>query len=292
MNNILGTITTAMVVDKNQTNLFAQKEGITFKVLDENVNDFEIGDMIEGFFYINQKDEYVLMTSISSIYKGVYDWGEVVEVQRDLGVFVDVGWMEKDLVVSLDDLPVFMNVWPRKGDRLFLTVRTDQKNRMWGQLAEINDIIQNAPEASEQMHNENVDGTVISSLKAGSYLYLENDYIGFVHPSERDREPRLGEAVSGRVIGVREDGVLYISLLPRAYEVLDDDASMIFTLLKRAPDHRLPYHDKSDPDDIRQYFGISKGQFKRAVGRLMKQRLVLQDKDGTYLTKAGIERKL
>lgn len=292
MNNILGTITTAMVVDKNQTNLFAQKEGITFKVLDENVNDFEIGDMIEGFFYINQKDEYVLMTSIPSIYKGVYDWGEVVEVQRDLGVFVDVGWMEKDLVVSLDDLPVFMNVWPRKGDRLFLTVRTDQKNRMWGQLAEINDIIQNAPEASEQMHNENVDGTVISSLKAGSYLYLENDYIGFVHPSERDREPRLGEAVSGRVIGVREDGVLYISLLPRAYEVLDDDASMIFTLLKRAPDHRLPYHDKSDPDDIRQYFGISKGQFKRAVGRLMKQRLVLQDKDGTYLTKAGIERKL
>lgn len=292
MNNILGTITTAMVVDKNQTNLFAQKEGITFKVLDENVNDFEIGDMIEGFFYINQKDEYVLMTSIPSIYKGVYDWGEVVEVQRDLGVFVDVGWMEKDLVVSLDDLPVFMNVWPRKGDRLFLTVRTDQKNRMWGQLAEINDIIQNAPEASEQMHNENVDGTVISSLKAGSYLYLENDYIGFVHPSERDREPRLGEAVSGRVIGVREDGVLYISLLPRAYEVLDDDASMIFTLLKRAPDHRLPYHDKSDPDDIRQYFGISKGQFKRAVGRLMKQRLVLQDKDGTYLTEAGIERKL
>lgn len=292
MNNILGTITTAMVVDKNQTNLFAQKEGITFKVLDENVNDFEIGDMIEGFFYINQKDEYVLMTSIPSIYKGAYDWGEVVEVQRDLGVFVDVGWMEKDLVVSLDDLPVFMNVWPRKGDRLFLTVRTDQKNRMWGQLAEINDIIQNAPEASEQMHNENVDGTVISSLKAGSYLYLENDYIGFVHPSERDREPRLGEAVSGRVIGVREDGVLYISLLPRAYEVLDDDASMIFTLLKRSPDHRLPYHDKSDPDDIRQYFGISKGQFKRAVGRLMKQRLVLQDKDGTYLTKAGIERKL
>src|SRR5699024_11483225 len=97
---------------------------------------------------------------------------------------------------------------------------------------------------------------------------------------------------NGKVNGVREDVVLYITYLPRAYEVLDDVASMIFTLLKRSPDHRLPYHDKSDPDDIIQYFGISKGQFKRAVGRLMKQRLVLQDKDGTYLTKAGIERKL
>src|SRR5699024_12587734 len=107
-------------------------------------------------------------------------------------------------------LPVFMNVWPRKGDRLFLTVRTDQKNRMWGQLAEINDIIQNAPEASEQMHNENVDGTVIGSLKAGSYLYLENDYIGFVNSSEREREHRLGEAVRGREIIEHEERDLYI----------------------------------------------------------------------------------
>lgn len=292
MNNILGTITTAMVIDKNQTNLFVQKEGITFKVLDEDVNVFDIGDMIEGFCYVNQKDEHVLMTKIPSVHKDVYDWGEVVEVQRDLGVFVDVGWMEKDLAVSLDDLPVFTNVWPRRGDCLYLSVRTDQKNRMWGQLAQIDEIIKDAPEGNQEMHNDNVNGTVISSLKAGSYLYLEDGYIGFVHPNERDREPRLGEAVSGRVIGVREDGVLYLSLLPRAYEALDDDASMIFTLLKRSPNHRIPYHDKSDPDDIREYFGISKGQFKRAVGRLMKQRLVLQDKDGTYLTKEGIEREL
>lgn len=292
MNNILGTITTAMVIDKNQTNLFAQKEGVTFKVLDEEVSAFDIGDVIEGFCYINKKDEYVLMTKIPSIYEGVYDWGEVVEVQRELGVFVDVGWTEKDLAVSLDDLPVFTNVWPRKGDRLFLTVRTDQKNRMWGQLAQIDDVIQKAAEGHSEMHNENVEGTVISSLKAGSYLYLDNDCVGFVHPNERDREPRLGEAVSGRVIGVREDGVLYVSLLPRAYEALDDDAAMIFTLLKRSPNHRLPYHDKSDPEDIREYFGISKGQFKRAVGRLMKERLVLQDKDGTYLTKDGLEREL
>ena len=73
---------------------------------------------------------------------------------------------------------------------------------------------------------------------------------------------------------------------------MEYDAAMIFTLLKRSPNHRLPYHDKSDPEDIREYFGISKGQFKRAVGRLMKERLVLQDKDGTYLTKDGLEREL
>lgn len=292
MNNILGTIITAMVTDKNESNVFAQKEGITFKVVDGDIENVEIGDMIEGFAYVNQKDEYTIMTKIPTLYEGVYDWGEVVEVQRELGVFVDVGWVGKDLAVSLDDLPVFTNVWPRKGDRLFLTVKTDNKNRMWGQLAPIDEIIEDAPIGTEEMHNEDVSGTVISSLKAGSYIYLDNDYIGFVHPNERDREPRLGEHVDGRIIGVRDDGVLYISLLPRAYEALDDDASMIFTLLKRSPDNRIPYHDKSNPDDIREYFGISKGQFKRAVGRLMKERLVLQDKEGTYLTENGIEREL
>jgi hypothetical protein len=292
MNNILGTIITALVTDKNESNVFAQREGVTFKVMDANVEDFEIGDIIEGFAYVNQKDEYVMMIEIPSIYAGIYDWGEVVEVQRDLGVFVDVGWIGKDLAVSLDDLPVFANVWPRKGDRLYLSVRTDSKNRMWGQLAQIDEIIDGAPTGTEEMHNEDVSGTVVASLKAGSYIYLEDGYIGFVHPNERDREPRLGEHVNGRVIGVRDDGVLYTSLLPRAHEALDDDAAMIFTLLKRSPEHRIPYHDKSDPDDIRDYFGISKGQFKRAVGRLMKERLVLQDKEGTYLTENGLEREL
>jgi len=284
MNEILGTVNTAMITDKNNENLFAQKEGTTIKVLDEAVANYDIGDMITGFIYINKNDDFVMMTDVPPIKRGAYGWGEVVSVKRDLGVFVDVGWLEKDLVVSLDDLPAFTNVWPRTGDRLNLSVTVDDKNRMWGQLAEIDDFIDKAPTGTEEMHNEDISGTVVSSLKAGSYVYLDNNCIGFVHPSERDTEPRLGEYINGRVIGLRDDGVLYLSLFPRAHEVLDEDAAMIFEVLKRSNDYRIPYHDKSDPDDIRAFFGISKGQFKRAVGRLMKNNLVKQDKEGTYLT--------
>src|SRR5690625_4269750 len=292
MENILGTIITALVIDKNESNVFAQREGVTFKVVDGDLEQTDIGDVVEGFAYVNQKDEYVLMTEIPKVYAGKYDWGEVVAVQRDLGVFVDVGWKDKDLVVSLDDLPVFASVWPRKGDQLYLTVKTDSKERMWGQLADIDDVIEKASNGTEEMHNDDIEGTVISSLKAGSYIYLDDGRIAFIHPNERDRESRLGEHVKGRVIGLREDGVLYASLLPRAHEVLDEDAAMIFTILKRSPDNRIPYHDKSDPEAIREYFGISKGQFKRAIGRLMKERLVLQDEEGTYLTENGLEREL
>lgn len=292
MDSLLGTIITAMVIDKNEKNLFVQKDGITFKVVDEDVNEFEIGDMVEGFAYINQSDDYALMTETPKIQIGTYGWGEVVEVHRDLGVFVDVGWTDKDLVVSLDDLPILKNVWPRKGDQLLLSVRVDNKERMWGQLVSYNDMLGSARPASGEMHNDDVKGVVVNSLKAGSYVELEGDYLGFIHPSEREREPRLGEAIEARVIGVREDAVLYLSMLPRAHEVLDEDASMLMEIMTRTEDKRIPYTDKSSPEDIREYFAISKGQFKRAVGRLMREGLAKQDKAGTYLTEKALNESL
>lgn len=292
MNNILGNVVTAMIIDKNEEFLFAQKEGITIKVIDMETDKHEIGDMIEGFVYLNQKDEYVMMTEVPKLRQKEYGWGEVVAVQHDLGVFVDVGWIGKDLVVSMDDLPIYKNLWPRKGDKLYLTMSVDSKNRMWGKLADVDVFLSDYKLGTKEMHNDDVSGTIVNALKAGSYILLEDNYLGFIHPNERDEEPRLGKSVEGRVVGLREDGVLYVSLLPRAYEVLDEDAAMILEVLKRAEGHRIPFHDKSDPDAIREYFGISKGQFKRAVGRLMKDRIVKQDKDGTYITKEALEREL
>ena len=289
MESILANIITAMVIDKNEKNVFVQKDGTTIKVVDINPENYEVGDMVEGFVYMDKKDDYVMMTEIPKVNLESYGWGEVVEVSRDLGVFVDVGWENKDLLVSLDDLPILKNVWPRKGDQLYITLAVDDKDRMWGKLVEYNDMLASRKAASGEMHNDDVKGVVVNSLKAGSYVELEGGYLGFIHPSERDREPRLGETVEARVIGVREDAVLYLSLLPRAHEVLDEDASMLFEIMKRADGHRIPYNDKSKPEAIREYFAISKGQFKRAIGRLMKEDLVKQDKEGSYLTEKGIK---
>lgn len=292
MNSILGSIVTAMVIDKNEKNLFVQKDGLTFKVLDKDVDSKDLGDMIEGFVYINKKDEHVMMTEIPTIKEGTYGWAEVVGVQHELGVFVDVGWIEKDLVVSLDDLPLFKHLWPRKGEKLFVTPTVDSKELMWGKVASVDFYTNSAVEGTAEMQNQDVNGTVVSALKAGSYLLLDDGYVGFVHPNERDEEPRLGKDVTGRVVGLRDDGILYVSLLPRAHEVLDEDAAMLLELLKRAEDHRFPYHDKSDPDEIRTYFGISKGQFKRALGRLMKNGLAKQDAEGTFMTEEAIKTEL
>ncbi len=52
---------------------------------------------------------------------------------------------------------------------------------------------------TEQMKNQDVTGTVYRLKLAGTYLLTDDFYIGFVHPSERYQEPRLGEVVKGRV---------------------------------------------------------------------------------------------
>lgn len=82
-----------------------------------------------------------------------------------------------------------------------------------------------------------------------------------------------------------------LSLKPRAHEAISDDAQMILKVLEKTPDGFLALHDKSDPEDITSLLAISKGQFKRAVGSLMKERLVRQEKGkGIFLTDHPIEK--
>lgn len=283
MNTNLANEMTAIVIDKNEDQLFVQKNGLTYKVLSTDAA--EIGDVLQGFAYSDKSGQLVFTTNVPEIQQNTYGWGEVVKVNHKLGVFVDINWDEKDVVVSMDDLPTEGRLWPKEGNKLFLSVKVDAKDRIWGELADEDFFFNDYIEGSKDMHNNNVTGIVFHLKKSGTYAITEDKHILFIHPSEREKEPRLGETVAGRVIGLREDGVLYASLKPRAHEVMEEDSLMLLEMLKRSSDHSIPFHNKTDPEIIKNQFGISKGQFKRAVGRLMKQGLVEQDETSTKLIK-------
>src|SRR5699024_3556145 len=117
--------------------------------------------------------------------------------------------------------------------------------------------------------NQVVSGPVYFTSKEGSVMLTEEKYRGFIHHTEREREPRLGEHVTGRIIEVKEDGTLNVSLLPLKHERIDDDAELILAYLNEH-DGEMPFNDRSSPDDIRNTFQISKSAFKRALGRLMR----------------------
>ncbi|WP_270630018.1 CvfB family protein [Limosilactobacillus oris] len=278
MNSALGKVVSAVMIDENDQDYFVQSDrnGQTYRLPKaESPQQLHIGGQVRGFVYENE-DHQLQMTCqhIPTVQVDHYDYGTVVSVRRDLGVFVDVGLPNKDIVVSLDDLPELKHLWPQPGDRLLMALRVDDKDRIWGQLADdqIYQTISNAP--SKRAMNRDVMATVYRLKLNGTHVLTDDYQLGFIHPSERDQEPRLGQRVKARVIGLSSHGSLNLSLKPRAYQAIGEDAAMILTMLKHDLNQRLPYTDKTDPQVIRQVFGISKGQFKRAVGHLLKAGLV------------------
>lgn len=280
MNQALGTVVTAVMIDENERDYFVQpaRNGQTYRLPKEEVaSPLHIGGSVRGFVYENEHHQLQMTVAhVPTVRVDHYDFGTVVAVRRDLGVFVDIGLPNKDVVVSLDDLPTLKHLWPQPGDRLMLALRVDDHDRIWGQLADEAIFNTIASRPSAKMKNWNLKATVFRLKLAGTLVLTENYRLGFIHPSERDQEPRLGQEVATRVIGLSDHGSLNLSLKPRAYQAIDGDAQQILELLKRSPNKALPVTDKSRPDEIKELFGFSKGQFKRAVGHLLKARLVSQ----------------
>lgn len=280
MNQDLGKVVSAVMIDENDDYYFVQpsRNGRTYRLPKKEAPQvLHIGGSVQGFVYENE-DHQLQMTCqhIPTVQIDHYDFGEVVSVRRDLGVFVDIGLPNKDIAVSLDDLPTMKNLWPQPGDRLLISLRVDDHDRVWGQLADEQIYETMATRPSKKMMNWNVNATVYRVKLAGTLVLTDSYQLGFIHPTERDREPRLGERVHARVIGLSGHGSLNLSLKPRAFEAIGDDATQIYQMLKHAPNKQLPYTDKSSPALIKEVFGMSKGQFKRAIGHLLRERLVSQ----------------
>lgn len=283
LNALLANQITSHITDENEQYYFIQKEGLIFR-LPKSEGNFAIGDEVTGFAYTDKAGKQRLTLAQPTATRDAYGWGTVTDVRKDLGVFLDVNLPEKDVVVSVDILPEIKELWPKKGDKLYVKLTVDNKDRIWGDLAFPETFVQMAGRAYNNMQNQNLHAIVYRNKLSGTFVYLpENNMLGFIHPNERFSEPRLGQELDVRVIGYREvDKTLNLSLKPRAHEMLDADAQLILTYLTQQGGH-MPFYDKSSPDDIKANFGISKGQFKKALGGLMKQGKIKQDTTGTTL---------
>ncbi|GAB5053431.1 CvfB family protein [Pediococcus ethanolidurans] len=278
MNNLLGRVIDTKMTDENENYYFLQNGGVVFQ-LDKKEPDkpLHIGGHFQGFAYENEDHKLQITANLPKIQVGRMGFGTVVQSRRDLGVFVNIGLPNKDMVVSLDELPTIKSLWPQKGDQLMISLRIDHKNRMWGTLADEATFQEISQKAPQTLKNKNLKATVYRLKLVGTLVITKDYYLGFIHPNERDQEPRLGEEVSARVIGIHPDGTLNLSLKPRSYEAIGDDAAMLLAMLQHDETHALPFTDKSSPTAIKTEFGISKGQFKRAVGHLLKAGVVKQE---------------
>ncbi|WP_077328205.1 CvfB family protein [Virgibacillus siamensis] len=276
-----GTIQTLEVIRKIDTGYVL--EGDVLLHHNETENELEHGQQVEVFLYTDKKGKTVASGKVPFIQMDHYGWANVVDVIPGLGVFVDIG-TTKEILVSIDDLPLFERVWPINGDKLFVTLGHDRKGRLLAIPGSENAFDHLWETASEDLLNKSVNGRIYRTSKEGAAVITENHHRGFIHHTERKTEPRLGELVHGRIIDVKDDGSINISLRPLKKESRIEDADSILMHLEQNGGV-VPFTDKSEPEDIRGTFNISKAAFKRALGKLMKDGKIEQREGNTYLKK-------
>lgn len=244
------------------------------------------GDTIKVFLFKDRRGNLSATSALPHVTKGTYGWAKVIKMDEREGAVVDIG-SAREVIVKPSDLPLLKELWPKSGDHLYMTLRTDFHGDLFGRLATEDRVAETFVEAPTSLMNENLKARAYRLLPIGSFLIsVPQGYRVFVHHTEQMAEPRLGEEVNIRVIGVKEDGSLNGSMLPRKEERLMDDAETLYRYLQDMGG-KMPFTDKSSPDEIYDMFNLSKASFKRALGKLMKEKKIEQ-KDGWTLVKSNI----
>ena len=230
----------------------------------------EVGDSIEVFIYRDSQDRLIATTNEPLLTLGKIANLKVKQV-TGIGAFLDWG-LERDLLLPFGEQTYKV----QNGDFCPVALYIDKSNRLCATMR----IYGRLSAESPYKKDDKVQG-VVYDIKdnLGVFVAVDNRYFGLVPPPEVYKKFNIGEAVEGRVLEVRSDGKLNLSLRQKAYMQMDDDAAFLLRELEKNGGS-LPFNDKSDPELIKEKFNMSKNAFKRAVGRLLKEgRIELGDKN-------------
>lgn len=280
----LGTVQEMKII-KNEDHGFILKnnQGEVFLPYEDSESNLKLDDIVSVFIYQDKNDRITATLHIPEVGLDTYGWAKVTECIKGLGVFVNIG-IQKDILVSSDDLPLFQTTWPKPDDYLYVKLGKDKKGRLLALPATESTFMQIRELPPDTLLNETVEGYVYRTSKEGTAIFTHDGYRGFIHHTERENEPRLGEYVKGRVIEVKEDSTINVSLLPFKHERIDIDGEKIISYLKEN-NGEMSFHDKSNPEEIKETFQMSKSAFKRALGRLLKWNIVEMQDNKTMLKK-------
>ncbi|REB07789.1 DNA-binding protein [Sporosarcina sp. BI001-red] len=280
MTNILaGTIQNVRVLERDGSRWSLDLDGTDLYMnASEAPETLQVGDTADVFLFMNRRGELAASMQLPHMNMGTYGWARVLRVDDKFGAYVDIG-AAFEVLVNKADLPHVRKLWPKIDDALYMTLRTDPAGTIFGRLATEERVLNVIGVAEQWRMNDNLTARPYRLLPVGAFLLsIPDNYRIFIHASEMAAEPRLGEELTVRIIDVQEDGTLNGSLLPRKQERLDDDAEMIYAYLQET-NGKMPFTDKSTPEEIEEMFSLSKGAFKRALGRLMKDSKIEQ-RDG------------
>ena len=251
----------------------------------------KIDNEVEVFIYYDSEDRLAATMKKPLLQLGELARLQVADVHPRLGCFLEMG-LGRQLLLPLSELPESIDYRPLPGDEVFVVMKHDKMGRLVAKIAYEEELSQLVFPAPATWMNEWKEGWVTKTLQMGSFVVLDGGVVGFgvyglIPQVERTRKLRLGERVRVRVTFIREDGRVNLTMSQRKEIGRVEDADRLLAFLKERPGGGMPYSDETDADIIKGKFGISKGAFKRAIGKLMREGLVTQKGSWTYLAKSN-----
>lgn len=235
------------------------------------------GDEVKVYLYLDPSKRLTASMKLPKMREGQLGYVRVLSVTRD-GGFVDIG-AERGVFLPYSQMRghvsegqlVWVKLYRDKSGRQAVTMRVEED-------------MQRASKPAEGLKvGDKVTGTIYNILPEGFFIFTTQRFIAFLHRSEvPGGRLDFGQQVTGRVIYLREDGRLNISLRLQKENALIADAEDIYDYLVKR-NGSMPYCDSTPLEIIKQKFGISKAAFKRALGHLMKEGKVRQEDGWTYL---------
>lgn len=221
----------------------------------------KLGDKLKVFIYKDSSDRLIATTGTPKLQVGETELLEVKEVAK-IGAFLDMG-LEKDLL-----LPFKEQTHPvKKGEKCLVTLYVDKSRR----LAATMRVYSHMSSESPYKEGDWVTGIIYElSERLGAFVAVDKRYYGLISLRELFGRFREGDEVRARVMRVREDGKLDLSVRDKAYLQMEPDAQAVLQAIDSF-DGVLPFNDKARPEVILRELNMSKNAFKRAVGRLLKE---------------------
>ncbi len=220
----------------------------------------EIGDALEVFIYRDSSDRMIATTNTPMLTMGQVAELTVAEVGK-FGAFLNWG-LEKDLFLPFKQQKKRV----RQGDKVLVSLYQDKSGRLCATMNVYECLRTDSPYQKE----DRVRGRVYEiSDNFGAFVAVDNLYSALIPKKELYGKVEIGEDITARVVQVREDGKLSLSIRDKAYLQIGKDAEEIMKIIE-SYDGVLPFNDKVSPEIIKRETGMSKNEFKRAVGNLLK----------------------
>jgi len=223
----------------------------------------QVGDKLEVFLYKDSEDRLIATTRTPLLKMGEPARLKVSQITK-VGAFLDWG-LDKDLF-----LPFKQQTFKVKaGDEVLVSLYIDKSSRLCATM----NVYESLKNDSNYRKDATVTGTVYQiSDNFGAFVAVDDIYSALIPRKAlfgAADKVRVGEKVTARVANVMKDGRLELAIRDKGYIQRKEDSEILVGLLEKNKG-RLPFNDKASPEVILENTGMSKAQFKRAVGNLLK----------------------